>query len=271
MATELAPVAGSQADAPARAGPLELCFRYRSALLLLLVPPIVVAALRQAPIAAGEVAAGIALVAGGVALRLWAARSIGKRARVRDAGAQSLITAGPYGRVRNPLYLANGAVLVGLGALAGGALVGLGLLAGVAVVYGLVVRHEEAQLSRALGAPYAGYRAIVPRWFPWPGRRAEPDPEATPHTWGEVLRRERSLLWVPVAVAAIAATRSGHLPLERALRLLLDPVGVPPVAGVLVAFTVGALATVVSTEVKLRRHRRARAALAAAGGGAPSA
>lgn len=273
MATTLGPAqeAGSRTDpAPVRAGPLELCFRYRSALLLLLVPPIVVGALGRAPLVAAEVVAGVALVVAGVALRVWAARSIGKRARVRDAGAQTLITAGPYGRVRNPLYLGNGAVLVGLGALGGGASVGLGLLLGVAVVYGLVVRHEETQLKRALGAPYEDYLTAVPRWCPWPGRAAPLDPEASPHPWGEVARRERSLLWVPFAVAAVAATRTGSLPLEAALRTLLDPVGLPPIAGVVASFGIAALATIVSTEAKLRRHRRARAALAAAEGAPPA-
>lgn len=264
MAAEAAAEAGSRAEAPpARAGLLELCFRHRSALLLLLVPPIVLAALRRAPLDAVEALAGLALVGAGVALRLAAARSIGKRARVRDAGAQALITAGPYGRVRNPLYLANGAILVGLGALAGGATVGLALLAGVAVVYDLVVRHEETQLAALLGAPYAAYLAAVPRWCPWPGRRAAPDPDAAPHPWGEVLRRERTLLWVPVGVASVLATRTGRLPLDDALRTLLEPLGLPVVAGVLGAFAAATLATIASTEAKLRRHRAARAALAA--------
>lgn len=240
--------------------PIELCFRHRSALLLLLVPPVILAAAGP-PSAPWEVALGLALLASGAALRLWAARRIGKRARVRVARAPVLVTSGPYARVRNPLYVANGAALVGLGLVAGGLPLGAWLLASVALVYTLVVAHEEGQLAAALGRPYLEYCARVPRWAPWPGRRAVTAPADT-WPWTHVLRREAGLAWLPVAAAAVLLAQGGQLPLAAWLDAPARLVGVGAGAGapllVWGAVALAALANAATTEAKLRRHRAFR-------------
>ncbi len=79
---------------------------------------------------------------------------------------RSLVTTGPYARVRNPIFLAWGTVLFGLGI--GLQLPGLVLLlvpAAVAIhVY--IVYHEEPILARRFGAEFEAYRRRVPRWIP---------------------------------------------------------------------------------------------------------
>jgi len=79
-----------------------------------------------------------------------------------------LVMQGPYGHVRNPMYL--GAAL----ALAGAALFyETGVLwaytAGFLVVMHLVVvLYEEPTLRRMFGEQYEAYFREVPRWWPTP-------------------------------------------------------------------------------------------------------
>jgi protein-S-isoprenylcysteine O-methyltransferase Ste14 len=85
------------------------------------------------------------------------------------APTEHLVVGGLYRHVRNPMYLAVTALIVGQAFL----LVQSGLLcyativttAMVAFVYG----YEQPALSRRFGAAYDEYRRAVPGW--WPRRR----------------------------------------------------------------------------------------------------
>lgn len=245
----------------------QLAFRHRSVLLLIPVAPVIVWATQAGPPAGQELVAaglGAALALLGGALRVWAVRAIGKRARVRHAGAKELLVAGPYARVRNPLYVANTAIVAGLALVAGGGPWALAVLVATLCVYALVVRHEEEQLVGLFGAEYDEYRARVPRWLP--RLRAATSDEVTPWPWSDVLRREAGLIaGLPLALVAIGLERAGRLPVIDAV---LGRVGawcdLPPggVVLVLVAIT-GALHTAVELAKRLR-HEEARARIAAA-------
>lgn len=82
------------------------------------------------------------------------------------APTKHLVVTGIYRHVRNPMYVAVVAVIVGQAALFGDA----GLLAyGVAVgltMAGFVRWYEEPVLFRDYGADYEEYRANVPGWLP---------------------------------------------------------------------------------------------------------
>ena len=236
-----------------------LCFRHRSAALLPAAGPILLGFLRPTPLDPAEVIAGLGLAAAGVLIRLWAVRSIGKRARVRHAGAKQLLLAGPYARVRNPLYLGNAALTLGLAWVAGAGWGALFSLFVLVLVYTLVVRHEEGVLAAQFGAEYAAFVAAVPRWLPRLRPTALEGAPCEPWPWGEVLRREASpLLGVPAACAALMVARAGGLPLEPWVATAVEATGIlleVSVAGVLL---VAIAANVASTEVKLRRHAGAR-------------
>jgi protein-S-isoprenylcysteine O-methyltransferase Ste14 len=91
------------------------------------------------------------------------------------APTDKLVVGGLYGYVRNPMYLAVLAAIIGQ-ALALGRPVLLWYAAAVAAAFVAFVRgYEEPTLRRRYGGQYEAYRAAVPGW--WPRLRAwRPDP-----------------------------------------------------------------------------------------------
>ena len=85
------------------------------------------------------------------------------------APTQRLVVGGLYRHVRNPMYLAVGATIIGQALLLGRPILLL-YSAGFAVaVFAFVRGYEEPTLTRQFGARYEEYRRAVPGW--WPLRR----------------------------------------------------------------------------------------------------
>jgi protein-S-isoprenylcysteine O-methyltransferase Ste14 len=82
------------------------------------------------------------------------------------APTERLVVGGVYRYVRNPMYLAVGATIVGQALLLGRP----GLLAYAAafgaVVFCFVRFYEEPTLAERFGASYEAYRQAVPGWLP---------------------------------------------------------------------------------------------------------
>lgn len=82
------------------------------------------------------------------------------------APTERLVTGGAYRYVRNPMYLAVLAIILGQALLMGQPL----LLAYGAVICAAVVSfvhfYEEPVLARQFGADYEAYRGAVPGWLP---------------------------------------------------------------------------------------------------------
>ncbi len=137
---------------------------------------------------------GLAVTLMGEAIRLWAVGHIGPRSRTRGEDTWGVVDTGPYARVRNPLYLGNGLMFIGVG-LACGPLWALTWIALLGTHYSLVVRWEEANLSEKIGDPYKDYLARVPRWFPI-------GPQKAGGSWDAqgALRSER---WTIVAIVVV--------------------------------------------------------------------
>jgi protein-S-isoprenylcysteine O-methyltransferase Ste14 len=92
------------------------------------------------------------------------------------AAPERLVVGGVYRHVRNPMYVAVLAAIVGQALLLGR----LGLLLYAAATWLLVATfvhlYEEPTLTRRFGADYESYRRAVPAWWPrlrpWdPGER----------------------------------------------------------------------------------------------------
>src|SRR6266700_14352 len=90
------------------------------------------------------------------------------------APTERLVVGGLYRYVRNPMYLAVVATIVGQALVLGQpALLGYAAAAGAAMA-AFVHGYEEPTLHRQFGAPYQAYQRAVPAW--WPRRRPwQPD------------------------------------------------------------------------------------------------
>lgn len=144
---------------------------------------------------------GVALVAAGEMLRLWAVHHIGVISRTRGERLGPLISTGPFAYVRNPLYLGNMALWVGFTLAAGLLWLAPMVCVLLALEYHAIVRWEEELLLARMGPPYRAYMSAVPRWAP-NLRRREPAALAAPaqasahtgYSWRDTLASERSTL-----------------------------------------------------------------------------
>ena len=82
------------------------------------------------------------------------------------APTQRLVVGGLYRHVRNPMYLAVGATIVGQALLLGRPILLLYAAAFAVVVLAFVRGYEEPTLERRFGAEYEEYRRAVPGWLP---------------------------------------------------------------------------------------------------------
>jgi protein-S-isoprenylcysteine O-methyltransferase Ste14 len=91
---------------------------------------------------------------------------------------ERLVVGGLYGYVRNPMYLAVAAIIVGQ-ALTLGQLVLFPYAGAFALAFAAFVRfYEEPTLRRQLGEQYESYRRAVPPW--WPRRKPWQAPNVDP-------------------------------------------------------------------------------------------
>jgi protein-S-isoprenylcysteine O-methyltransferase Ste14 len=123
--------------------------------------------------------------------------------RDSEVHTERLLADGPYRYVRNPLYLGNIFMAVGIGLMASrsGFLI---LSLGMTVLVIRLILREEAELLRDQGEPYRRYRAIVPRLIPSLSPRV-PRAGNAPH-WGQGFRAELMYWLLALAVAAFAVT-----------------------------------------------------------------
>jgi protein-S-isoprenylcysteine O-methyltransferase len=113
-------------------------------------------------------AAGIGLMWGGMALRLWAVATLGRffRTWVFVQDDHRLVTTGPYRRLRNPSYSGSLLTFIGFG-LALGNWFSLVVAFGCPLVgYALRIAAEERALAERFGAEFHAWRerswALVP-------------------------------------------------------------------------------------------------------------
>ncbi len=137
--------------------------------------------------------AGVSMAAAGEALRLWAVHHIGVVSRTRSQRLGPLIATGPFGHVRNPLYLGNLGLWFGFTLTAGLVWLAPIVLVLLAAEYHAIVRWEEELLSARMGSEYQSYLAQVPRWIPTL-RSVARERQAAGSSWRDTLYSERSTL-----------------------------------------------------------------------------
>jgi protein-S-isoprenylcysteine O-methyltransferase Ste14 len=82
------------------------------------------------------------------------------------APTQRLVVGGLYRHVRNPMYLAVGATIIGQALLLGRAILLLYAAAFAVTVLAFVKGYEEPTLAEEFGDEYEAYLRAVPGWWP---------------------------------------------------------------------------------------------------------
>ena len=112
---------------------------------------------------------GLILAVIGESIRINAVRYAGGATRTTKVGAPSLCTSGPYSRTRNPLYLGNMIIYLGITLIAGGQFMWeflLVVLVFFTFQYSMIISLEEETLIGLFGDDYETYQGNVPRLFP---------------------------------------------------------------------------------------------------------
>lgn len=141
-----------------------------------IVVPYVIIAVRPGPELPLPDAArwlGLALVVGGMAFSLWAARTLGRHfdLEVEIHEGHEVVDRGPFAIVRHPVYLGLGLHMVGACLATGNGPLILGTLFVTFPALYLRASVEERLLRERLGPAYDGYAHGVPMLVPWPIRR----------------------------------------------------------------------------------------------------
>lgn len=153
---------------------------------------------------------GLGLINLGLLVRVWAIGYAGGATRSYKLRAARLVTVGPYAYVRNPIYLGN--LLIGLGIVfVSGSWVALAVLAIVfSIEYGAIVSLEEEFLTRTFGDAYREYAGRVPRWLPRLRRSPAPAAASAAFSWRAV--RKEPLAVLSAYAMAVSVEVGARLP-----------------------------------------------------------
>ncbi len=112
---------------------------------------------------------GFLIAMSGELIRLWGVCWAGSETRTTGTvGGTFLIVSGPFAHVRNPLYVGNILLYLGMGIMSMAVFPYLQIAALLFffVQYSYIVAEEEEYLRKTYGAEYAAFEKNVPRFFP---------------------------------------------------------------------------------------------------------
>jgi protein-S-isoprenylcysteine O-methyltransferase Ste14 len=156
-----------------------------------------------------SIAAGLPLIAFGVALRAWARGHLER--------AEEVTTGGPYAHLRHPLYVGSFAIALAFALMTRLRPLPFVVAGTFVAMYVPKALREEAYLRRRFGATYADYArrvgAVIPSWA------GSPSPSTSRFAWRRVIRHREWHTWIGVAtVLAVLcglAARDAWLPSTR--------------------------------------------------------
>lgn len=176
-------------------------FKYRSYTPI----PLILVLLYQAAPVWQWVIVGVIVMAIGESVRFWGILYAGGATRTRSVGAPKLVTAGPFGYLRNPLYLGNMLIYVGVVFIAGGHWMWQLVIVAIAFFfwqYSQIITLEEDTLDQLFGDDYEEYKAHVPRFIPQlkPWRRADGNVDRL--SFKEAMKPEKST-WLNMGIILV--------------------------------------------------------------------
>lgn len=110
---------------------------------------------------------GRLLIAAGLSLLIWSALTFRRNRTtvIPRREAETLVVSGPYRYSRNPIYLADLAILIGWALCLGAASPWLFVPFFPIVINRRFILDEEAMLARKFGGAFERYSARVGRWL----------------------------------------------------------------------------------------------------------
>lgn len=152
---------------------------------------------------------GFAIVVTGEWIRLWGVAIAGSETRTTGpVGGTYLITRGPFAYVRNPLYVGNMMMYVGVGIMSNALFPWLPIVALCYFLfqYSQIVSLEEEYLKRTFAVPYEEYCRHVPRFFPALRKYSSGDHEQPSLNWRRGLASEKRTLQAITILALVIVT-----------------------------------------------------------------
>jgi len=137
---------------------------------------------------------GFVVMAIGEFTRFWGVAYAGSLTRVTGrVGAPEVIVAGPFARVRNPLYVGNVLTYVGIGIMSNALFPWLIIIAVVwfSFQYYQIVVLEESFLEKEFGSVYLEFKRNVPRFIPRLSVYVNPVQSKQLSNWKEAIHSER--------------------------------------------------------------------------------
>ena len=131
------------------------------------VPFLVAMVLFASPTALSLVV-GFVVAVFGEAIRFWGVSYAGSETRTTGTvGGTQLVTSGPYAYVRNPLYIGNILMYLGVGIMSNALMPWLQIIALAYFIfqYGVIISLEEEYLERTFES-WKNYSSSVPRFIP---------------------------------------------------------------------------------------------------------
>ncbi len=112
-------------------------------------------------------AVGLGLGAAGIVLLIASILALRRNGTtvLPDVGATALVTSGPYRRFRNPIYLADCLILLGLAEITKNVWFVIAAAVFAVLVTLLAILPEERHLERRFGEAYLNYKAKTRRWL----------------------------------------------------------------------------------------------------------
>ncbi len=140
---------------------------------------------------------GFIIAVTGELIRLWGVSWAGSETRTTGSvGGTFLVVSGPFGRVRNPLYVGNILMYFGLGVMSFSIFPYLQIIALLFffIQYHFIIKEEEGYLSKTYGKDYQDYLNNVPRFIPRLTRYKASNVEQPPFNLKEGLKSEKRTL-----------------------------------------------------------------------------
>lgn len=153
---------------------------------------------------------GFVLILIGEYLRLWGVSYAGSETRTTgNVGGTYLVVSGAYAFVRNPLYIGNMMIYLGVGIMSMALFPYLQIIALLFFFfqYTVIINEEETFLRSKYGKSYENYCQTVPKLIPHWKRYPNPDLDQPPLNIKAGLRSERRTLQAVTIIILIVIIR----------------------------------------------------------------